>query len=188
MEEKLNKLFNESISELKSIGINVEDEQVGKIDIKFSRKSAKRYGCCKQDDPDKSTRYIKNRGVYYSKFNSHHIEISPWIMDLKDSIIKNTIIHELIHCLPDCNNHGRMFKYYAKRVNDNLGYNITRLGNKKEDYEKSNLVYKGENANNKYKIVCSGCGQTYFRQRISKYYTLKYVCGICKNKLIVTKL
>jgi hypothetical protein len=115
MEEKLNKLFDESISELKSIGINVEDEQVGKIDIKFSRKSAKRYGCCKQDDPDKSTRYIKNRGVYYSKFNSHHIEISPWIMDLNDSIIKNTIIHELIHCLPDCNNHGRMFKYYAKR-------------------------------------------------------------------------
>ena len=81
-----------------------------------------------------------------------------------------------------------MFKYYAKRVNDNLGYNITRLGNKKEDYEKSNLVYKGENANNKYKIVCSGCGQTYFRQRISKYYTLKYVCGICKSKLTVKKL
>ena len=100
MEEKLLRLFDESKAELKSIGIDIDNTDLyGTIDIKFSRRSAKRYGCCKQDDPDKSTKYKKNRRVYYSKFNSHHIEISPWLMDLNEDIIKNTIIHELIHCI-----------------------------------------------------------------------------------------
>ena len=28
--------------------------------------------------------------------------------------IKNTIMHEIIHCFPYCNNHGSEFKKYAK--------------------------------------------------------------------------
>lgn len=178
-EERLLKLFEECKEELKSIGINISD--CGEIDIKFSRKSAKRYGCCKQEEPDKLTAYRKNRKIYYRRFNKHHIEVSPWVMDLKDNSVKNTIMHELIHCFPDCNNHGQEFKKYAKIINDNLDYDISRVGNKKEDYEKSNLEYHQEE-NFNYKIVCTKCGQIFYRKRLNKRFLNKYRCGICGNK------
>ena len=124
MEEKLKKLYNECKIELNNIGIDLSEENIGQIDIKFAKRKTKRYGCCRQEEPDKKTAYRKNRKLYYKKFNKHHIEISKWLMGLNDEIIKNTIIHEIIHCLPDCNNHGKQFKMYAKLINEQLGYNI----------------------------------------------------------------
>ena len=191
MEEKLENLFKECINELKTIGLDVEDEkQYGKIDIKIAKRNAKRYGCCKQENPDKTTRYRLNRKIHYAKFNNYHIEISKWLLELNDDIIKNTIIHELIHCLPYCNNHGKEFKYYAKLVNQKLGYNITRLGNKEEDYKKSGLEFKQDSKkiNYKYKIICKKCGQTFYRQRMKKSFIRRYVCGKCKGKLLIMEI
>lgn len=182
MEEKLYKLYNECIKELTTININLNEEDIGKIDISFSKRKTKRYGCCKQEEPDKSTAYRKNRIIHYRKYNKHHIEISKWLMDLNDDIIKNTIIHEIIHCLPDCNNHGKEFKKYCRLINEKLGYNISRLGNKKEDYEKSNLEFN-ENFKFKYIITCESCGLIYYRQRMGNNFTKKYRCGKCKGKL-----
>lgn len=51
---------------------------------------------------------------------------------INDGIIKNTIMHELIHCIPFCNDHGIEFKKYANYINEKLGYNISRVGNKKK--------------------------------------------------------
>lgn len=181
MEEKLDKLYKECLEELKSINI-INFDEIGEIDISFAKRKTKRYGCCKQEEPDKSTAYREKRIIHYRKYNKHHIEISKWLMDLNDDIIKNTIIHEIIHCLPDCNNHGKEFKKYSKLINEKLGYNITRLGNKKEDYEKSNLEFN-ENQKIKYVIACENCGLIYYRQRMAKNFTKKYRCGKCKGKL-----
>ena len=182
MEEKLKKLYNECLEELKSINLDLDENVIGKIDISFAKRKTRRYGCCKQEEPDKSTAYREKRIIHYRRYNKHHIEISKWLMDLNDNIIKNTIIHEIIHCLPDCNNHGKEFKKYSKLINEKLGYNITRLGNKKEDYEKSNLEFD-ENPKIKYIIVCENCGLIYYRQRMAKNFTKKYRCGKCKGKL-----
>ena len=185
MKEKLENLYKEGIDELKAIGIDFEDEKnIGKIDIAFSKRNNKRYGCCKQEKPDKSTAYKIKRRLYYRKYNLHHIEISKWVMQLNDDKIKNTIIHELIHCLPDCNNHGKEFKKYAEIVNQKLGYNIARLGDKKQDFEESNLQFEEENYY-KYKIQCSSCGQVYYRKRLLKNFSKKYRCGKCKGKLVI---
>lgn len=181
MEQKLKKLFNETIIELNKIGINFEN--VGLIDIKISKRNNKRYGCCKQEEPNKQTAYLYRGKVYYKSFNKHHIEISRWVLDLNDEIIKNTIIHELIHCLPGCNNHGREFKKYASIVNNKLGYNISRLGDKEKDFEKSNIEYKQNEKNYKYKICCIECNQLYYRKRLAKNFLAKYRCGKCKGKL-----
>ena len=89
------------------------------------------------------------------------------MLELEDNIIKNTIIHELIHCIPYCNNHGSEFKKYAKLINNTYGYDISRVGDKKKDYEKSNIEYnEGQNYN--YRVVCKGCKQEFYRQRINK--------------------
>lgn len=185
MKDKLNKLYDECLEELKSININLNENEIGKISINFAKRKTKRYGCCKQENPDKTTAYRKRRSIYYRKYKKHNIEISKWLMDLNEDIIKNTIMHEIIHCFPDCNNHGKHFKMYAKIINQKLGYNISRLGNKEDDYKKSNLEFNEEKTKFKYKIICQDCGLIYYRQRLLKNFVKKYRCGKCKGKLVI---
>lgn len=192
MEQKLEKLYEEVILELEKIGIKVENNnQIGQIDISISKRNNKRYGVCKQEDPDKNTKYIevsrRHKIIKYYKYNRHHIEISPWVMELEDSIIKNTIIHEIIHCFPYCNDHGAKFKKYAKYINEKLGYNISTVGNKAEDYKKSNKEYE-ETKEYNYKIECENCSQVFYRQRVNKNFTKKYRCGKCGGKFTVYKI
>lgn len=192
MDDKLNKLFLDCANEWNKIGIDILNEkEYGKIDISISKRNNKRYGCCKQEEPDNKYKTVTKRGykriINYEKFNKHHIEISPWVMQLEDSIIKNTIMHEMIHCLPYCNNHGKEFKKYANLINTNYNYNISRVGNRKDDYEKSNIEFKEEKKYN-YKIICKGCGQEFYRQRLNKNFTRKYRCGKCGGKFEVIKV
>ncbi len=192
MEEKLNKLYRECIKELNMVGIDILDEKYyGKIDISIAKRNNKRYGCCRQEEPDKRYKAIIKRGrrkiIRYERFNRHHIEISKWVLELEDNIIKNTIIHELIHCIPYCNNHGIEFKKYAKLINNAYGYDISRVGDKKKDYEKSNLEYN-EGSKYNYRVVCKGCKQEFYRQRINKDFVKKYICGKCKSKFEVVRI
>ena len=157
MEEKLVDLYKKCVEELNSIKININCYHI----IKSRRHKIKKYDI----------------------FKNHHIEISKWVMELDEAIIKNTIMHEIIHCLPYCNNHGKEFKKYATYINEKLGYNITRLGNKEEDYKKSNLEYKEKINNYKYKIICNKCGQIIYRQRFRKELINNYRCGKCGGTL-----
>lgn len=131
MSRSLNELYNECIIELKSIGVNIFSDDIGRIEIGISKRNNKRYGVCKQEEPDEKSRYIDrirgNKFFKYGRYNFHRIEISPWVMKLDESIIKNTIMHEIIHCMPYCNNHGDMFKKYAGYINEKLGYDISRV-------------------------------------------------------------
>ena len=188
MKEKLTKLYNECIEELKSIGINMEDSKKnGKITINIAKRKAKRYGCCKQSKPVITCYHIEyknhRRRKVYDVFLKHDIEISKWVLDLNDDIIKNTIMHELIHCLPYCNNHGKEFKKYAEYINQKLGYKIQRLGNKEKDYENSNIKFEDKEITYKYKIKCKNCGFIFYRQRLKKNFIRDYRCGKCKGKL-----
>ena len=184
--ERLLKLYNECIDELKSIGIDVMAKDVGSIDIKLSNRSKKRYGCCKQENPDKNfcKRVRKRKRIILecNRFEKHHIEISSWVMELNEDIIKNTIMHELIHCMPYCNNHGKQFKIYANTINQKLSYNISRLGNKELDYKASDIELVEKKPNYKYEIICKDCGQKFLRQRLNKGFTRKYRCGKCGGR------
>lgn len=185
--EKLEILYTQCLIELASIGINMKNQElIGNIDIKLTTRASKRYGSCKQEDPDKRYKIITKRSLHkiikYEKFQNHHIEISSWVMRLNDNIIKNTIMHELIHCIPFCNNHGREFKKYANYINKKLEYHITTKGNVQEDYKASQLEYEQEN-NYKYKIICQNCGQVIYRKRFNPNLIKKYRCGECRGKL-----
>ncbi len=175
-QEVLNELFKECIKKLESIGITFKDKE---INIIISKRNNKRYGCCRPEIPDENYKKVFRKGfkfiIKYENYKKYTIEISPWVIELNDDIIKNTIIHELIHCMPKCTNHGEEFKRYAKLINEKLGYNITRAGNKKEDYEKSNIEYN-EIENYKYRIKCKNCGQIFYRKRLNKNFTKKYRC------------
>ena len=189
MEQKLNKLYLECIEELDKIGIDILDEKkYGKITISIAKRNNKRYGCCKQEEPDKNYKVISKIGrrkyVRYEKFKKHNIEISKWVLELDDNIIKNTIMHELIHCIPYCNNHGVEFKKYANIINSNFGYDIYRVGDKKKDFEHSNVEYN-ETIKYNYKVICKGCKQEFYRQRLNKNFTRKYRCAKCGGRFEV---
>ena len=63
MEQKLNRLYFECIDELSKIGIFILDEKkYGKIEISLSKRNNKRYGCCKQEEPDKNYKTITKIG------------------------------------------------------------------------------------------------------------------------------
>ena len=188
MEEKLKEIYNKCIEELRTVEINIKDNPlIGNVDIKLAKRDAKRYGCCKQEEPDKKYYHIEKRGrkkyIKYDRFKKHHIEISKWVLELDEDIIKNTVMHEIIHCLPNCNNHGKEFKKYANYINKKLGYDIKTVGNKEEDYKKSNLPYKKESNDYKYKIICKKCGQVIYRKRLKKDLIQKYICSKCGGKL-----
>ena len=97
MEDKLNILFFECIDELNKIGIDILNEnQYGKIDISIAKRNNKRYGCCKQEEPDKNYKTInkirRRKVIKYEKFNKHHIEISKWVMELEDDVDDDEIL------------------------------------------------------------------------------------------------
>ena len=169
VQDKLEKLYKECIQELNSIGINVPKNRI--IEVKINTRSKKRYGCCKKVSKEKFL-----------------IEVSEWVMDLNEDIIKNTIMHELIHCMPRCNNHGEYFKKYAELINVKLGYNISRTGNKERDFIKSNLEYIEKPVKFRYRIICENCNQSFLRQRIKRGFSRKYRCGKCGGKFKIIKL
>lgn len=189
MEQKLQRLFDECKSELYSIGIDLNNEQIWDITIGIGKRNCKRYGCCKQENPIKSTKYVervgRNKYVKYGQFKNHRIEVSKWVMELNDEIIKNTIMHEIIHCFPYCSNHGSEFKKYAKYINSSLGYDISRLGNKEQDLKASNIETTLEKYN--YKVECSGCGYTFYRKRLNCNFSRNYRCGKCGGKFVMYK-
>lgn len=189
MEDKLQNLYLDCKKELESIGIDLTSSSIGDIDISIAKRACKRYGCCKQELPIEKTKYYekigKRRYVKYAMYKKHHIEISKWVMDLNDDIIKNTIIHEIIHCMPNCSNHGEDFKKYAKYINYKLGYNISRVGNKNKDLIDSNIEIAKEKYN--YMVQCSNCDYKFYRKRIVSNFSKLYRCGKCKGKFIVQK-
>ena len=191
MQEKLERLYSDCIEELKSINIDINNPLIGEVDIAIAKRNTRRYGCCKHEEPDLNYYHIvtkgKNISIKYDRFKKHHIEISGWVLDLDDKIIKNTIIHEIIHCFPGCNNHGKTFKSYASYINEKLDYNITRLGNKEADFKESNLEYKESPNTFKYKIICKQCGQIFYRKRLPKDLIKKYRCSRCRGHLELIK-
>ena len=187
-EELLQKLYKECIEELDEIGIVFEGKD---ISICISKRNNKRYGCCKPEIPDEKYKTVKRRGfryiVKFENYKKYTIEISRWVLDLKEDIIKNTIIHELIHCLPYCNNHGDSFKRYTNLINIKLGYNISTVGNKKEDFQNSNLEYK-EKDEYKYKIQCERCDKVFYRKRLQKNFIKRFRCSKCLGKLKILEI
>lgn len=189
MDDKLQELFFQCKKELKAIGIDLNNKNIGDITINIAKRDCKRYGCCKQELPDEASKYHekigKKRYVRYAVFKKHNIEISKWVMNLNDDIIKNTIMHEIIHCMPYCNNHGEEFKKYANYINYKLGYNISRVGDKNQDLKDSNIETEKEKYN--YKVQCSKCGYFFYRKRLATNFISKYRCGKCRGKFIIQK-
>lgn len=127
----------------KVLGIKANNRYVTKI----SSRMTKTLGNCRRNSAHYYTITISKKYLEHSSAQSVH----------------DTIMHEVLHSLPDCMNHGTIWKNYANKICMAIPkYNISRLSNDKEYGEYINEITKY-----KYKIICKGCGATWKRQRMS---------------------
>lgn len=111
----------------------------------------------------------------YTK-NSHRVIINMGIVEQGGDILKQTILHELIHCLTPGSHHGYGWKVIANRVSALTGLNITRLTSTEplgEDYKmKFKHVYR-----------CTECGKLFGYARLPNWHNrTQYVRCRCSNK------
>lgn len=160
-EKEVQILFNEC----KQIMIDCNIPISNSIDpiIHINKRYKKLMGCC-----------TRVNGKY--KFR---ISISSHILDSDEIVLKKIILHEYIHTVKGCLNHGTYFKNYCKILNDKFGYDIHRLVDSK--------TLKFDNTYYTYRLKCPNCSISYLRKR-KPYSDRIYKCGNCGHKLIVEKI
>lgn len=87
---------------------------------------------------------------------------------------QSTIIHELIHTIPGCMNHGKRFKRICYLVNKKYPQYKLQTSTGVED-----LGIQLEEPIPKYKIICKCCGKEYLYQRKPKLAIDMYKCSKC---------
>lgn len=142
----LNKLVNESINELESIGIKCD---FNNIQFKINEKFVRKWGLCHRN-PN----------------GSYLISISSRLFDetCPDISTKSTIIHEILHTITWGCGHRGEWKRLANVVNAaGYGYNIKRTSSEEEKgVSGQEIVYK-------YACRCKKCGKIIKRNRMSEF-------------------
>ena len=162
--KNLNKLFTECMNEVSSIGIDVEPI----IDVSVNYRAKRRFG--------------EARGFCKDGVRVHTINISSEILrdEANTNEVKNTIVHEILHCTKGGNGHKGNWEKLANKVNRELGYHISRCSSY-ESFGIKRPTSDRERESYQYEFKCQGCGQIIRRKRQSKFVNnyKNYRCGIC---------
>lgn len=164
-QNELNKCLIKVIKEAQELKIPVPDNIYRNIIV--NSRPRKRFGCCRKQN------------------NMYIIEISKFVLECPLKKISEVIAHEVLHTCEGCYNHGKLWKKYAKLMNEAYGYEISRLTSS----EKMGLG-KTEGKNQiRYIIKCKKCGKEYPRQRFTCVMQKinAYRCS-CGGELILIKL
>ena len=149
-------MFREDYAECKNqlakLGYELQDD----IPLVFNNRVTKAYGRCFVQ----RNRYTGNSWVT-------KIELSTKLFGCSNrDEIKNTVMHECIHAIPECHNMGHKgaWKRIANEVNRAYGYDISRT-NSREDTE-AYAEFVAQNRSN-YTVKCEKCGKEWHYQRMS---------------------
>lgn len=149
----LNQMLEDCKKELTSVGY--DEVQNKYYSVSINSRFRKKLGCCSYD-----------KKSYFYK-----IQISKIFMEISPDKVKNTMMHELIHSIDGCMNHGPKFQYLASLVNSNFGYNV-RTHSDVPEYSK----YLNNTKQYKYKLLCNTCGKEWLYEKAGKI-----VKGMLKN-------
>lgn len=158
----LMKLVKECEEELKPLGIKLGTVTEWSINTRAKR----RWGQCKRISEGVFTINISERLLHEN------------IDDVKT---KETIIHELLHTVPDSYGHKGQWKILAQKVSKELPhYTIKRTTSSKE----KGIEEEPEKRAANYKLVCKKCGAVLTRTRKSRVvkYPDKYRCKKCGGR------
>ena len=112
------------------------------------------------------------------------INISEAVLkdDIDNQIALDVIMHELLHTVKGCFNHGAKWKKYAEYIKWKLPqYNIRRVATKGD----AALIIERKEPVYKFILRCTKCGQEIKRQKETKVVInyKRYRCGKCGGKL-----
>jgi len=162
MEQRKVELLVQKVSqEMRAIGIPISDSIEA---VTINNRAKKRLGCCKR------------RKNAFGK-NLYTIEISKYALNCEEDKLCSIIAHELLHTCKGCFNHESKWKKMGSKVEETLGYPISRTVN----YEELGLEKPASSEQTKYIIVCKKCGQIIERKRMCNLVknVEKYRCGKC---------
>lgn len=153
-----NELLQKGIKQVKIAGI-----QPGNInpEVIVNGRAKARFGVCR-----------KTHGQY-----DYQIELNQQLLHVDEKKAMNTMVHEILHSVKGCMNHGPTWTRYANIMNRKFGYDISRCSS----YEELGL----EKPKPKYIVKCTNCKAEIYRHRKSKLitHTHQYCCGKCKSDL-----
>lgn len=137
---ELDNLMGELAQRLRTLSIPIS----GKISptVAVNSRAKRRLGCCRKQG-DRFT-----------------IEVSSQLLE-DEPRLTQTLVHELLHTCPGCQNHGERWKAYAGVVNAAWGMEIARLAPAMDD-EQARLRVDTV----KYALQCEACGKQFLRTRL----------------------
>lgn len=122
---------------------------------------------------------------------AYTIKISQTLLadDAPVKALKETILHELLHAVDGCLDHGDKWTALVRKVNQTYGYSIRQV----DGYEEKGFDKDPMDAQYKYHLTCEKCGHVYRYARMCS--TIKAVqahkahcsCGSRDFKIIVRK-
>ena len=165
----LNNAFHSCLDMVKNAGINP-----GKIvEVIPNTRAKSRWGQCKRVN------------------GGYSININVDLLDERNDYkgLENTLIHEILHTVDGCMNHGPNWKRAADRIKTAYGLEIKRVSSK----EDKGVAYKREATRNepvKYVLKCLDCGHEYKYQRATKAvkFPERFRCGHCQGRLELIKM
>lgn len=131
-----------------------------------------------------NTRAKQRWGQCKRVVGGYTINISSRLLadDVSDKSVEDTVLHELIHTVDGCFNHGEKWKRIASQVNYAYGYNIKRCSSAEE----KGIVEITEKQPKaiKHQFKCKCCGKVYSRTRESNFTKnwKDYRCGVCNGE------
>lgn len=140
-------------------------------DYTVNYRAKHRWGQCK-----------RSNGIYSISISSKLLEDN-----VPEKALKDTLIHELLHAVDGCFNHGEKWQRLAEKVNKAYGYDIKRCTSEGEKG-----VQLCADSDYHYIITCKKCNTTWKYMRHSKIVkccennTAKCSCG-GKNFLVISQ-
>lgn len=133
----------------------------------------------------KSKSYWAKIGKNSKKHSGYFLRIGGLFNLIPDEKIakirlQSTIIHELIHTIPGCMNHGEKFHYICNLVNKIYPQYKLQTSTGAEDFG-----IQLEERKPKYVVKCNNCGKEYLYFKKPKYDLTKYSCTSCRSTQLI---
>ena len=159
-QKQANEMLQKGLKQVIEAGIipgNVNPE------IIINTRASRRFGLC-----------IKKKNGPGLKYD-YLIEINHKLLEVEEKYAMETMVHETLHTVEGCMNHGPKWKGNAAVMNRKFGYNIKRTSS----YSERGL----EQPIGKYQVQCTNCKQVFFKNRMSNLIKnpKRYICS-CKAK------
>lgn len=162
--------FERDVDEAKEKLVEIGYEEVSHKHyyLEFNTRSRKRFGSCLK----------KSETECIIELNKLYSDVAP----IEE--VRSTIMHELIHSIKSCYDHGRVWKGVVTRVNNAYGYNI-KTGKTVESYTNHIASITGY----KYSVRCNGCKiisnftrETKLIKKLKRGGMPSYRCCRCKSE------